>query len=54
MKRPLAGKRWFEARAESAGARGVPWFVVRRPFSSQWVQKALARGHLNGMKARHP
>jgi hypothetical protein len=52
VKRALAGKRYFEARAQSAAARGWPWHMVRQPFMSLWVQKALARGHMNGLKGK--
>lgn len=48
MSKPLAGKRYFDARGRSDEARGVPYFLRRQSRQSwpQWAKQAYCRGRL--------
>lgn len=55
-KKPLVGKRWFEALGRSHESRGVPYFLNRaeRQLWPQWAQRAYCLGRLNqGVNKKH-
>lgn len=53
-KKPLAGKRWFEALGRSHESRNVPYMLNRGAMNGwpQWARQAYCLGRLNQCENR--